>query len=284
MSLLALLRLPTLLHGLPVLDLHTEGQTHVGKDLANLLEGLAAKVLGLEHLCVGLLNQLTDEVDVRVLQAVRASHRQLELFHAAEEVLVEGLFLALLLDGLYRALLDADSATDQPSAAFFFYDDDEHAAADAAAAARAKQPAKRNGSGARTQQPRQQQRRTGRVGAKHASGCCNDDHHAGHQPYTVMPWNEAMPARLECTYTPGTLDLALVPPDAASAAAATAVACVVVFLSPCRRYLLASLPAGPPNARASQQFGVQLFGNVAVLPTSPALQQAWRGVAQPAGC
>src|SRR5262247_3069075 len=70
---------------LPVVDLHPERQTHARQDLLDLVQGLAAEVLGLEHLGLGLLHQLADGPDVCVLQAVVGAHRQLQLVDALAE-------------------------------------------------------------------------------------------------------------------------------------------------------------------------------------------------------
>ena len=59
----------------PVLELHAERQAHLGQDLLDLLQRLAAEVLGLQHLGLGALDQVADGLDVRLLQAVGASAR-----------------------------------------------------------------------------------------------------------------------------------------------------------------------------------------------------------------
>ena len=59
------------------------------QDFLDLVERLAAEVLRLQHLGLGLLHQLADGPDVRVLQAVVGADRQLELLDALVEVLVE---------------------------------------------------------------------------------------------------------------------------------------------------------------------------------------------------
>ena len=61
--------------------------------LLDLVQRLAAEVLRLEHLGLGLLHQLADVADVRVLEAVGRAHRELELVDRAEEVRVERLRL-----------------------------------------------------------------------------------------------------------------------------------------------------------------------------------------------
>ena len=69
-------------------EAHAEAQAHRRQDLLDLVERLAAEVLGLEHLAFGLLHELAQRPDVRVLQAVVRPHGQLELLDALVEVLV----------------------------------------------------------------------------------------------------------------------------------------------------------------------------------------------------
>src|SRR5215472_11141455 len=69
-------------------DLHAQREAHRGKDLLDLVERLAAEVLGLEHLRLCLLHQLADGLDVRVFQAVVAAHGKLQLFHRPVQVLI----------------------------------------------------------------------------------------------------------------------------------------------------------------------------------------------------
>src|SRR5512145_416413 len=47
----------------PVVELHPEGEPHPAEDLLDLVERLAAEVLGLEHLGLGLLHELPDRPD-----------------------------------------------------------------------------------------------------------------------------------------------------------------------------------------------------------------------------
>src|ERR1700728_2011218 len=69
-------------HGVAVLvDLHAQAQTHGGKNFLDLVQRLAAEILGLQHLGFGLLYEFSDGLNIRVLQAVVAAHRELELFH-----------------------------------------------------------------------------------------------------------------------------------------------------------------------------------------------------------
>src|SRR5580658_4216926 len=71
-----------------LVDLHAERETHLSKDFLDLVEALAAEVLGLQHLGLGLLDQLADGRDVGVLEAVVAAHRELELLNGTVQVLV----------------------------------------------------------------------------------------------------------------------------------------------------------------------------------------------------
>jgi len=91
---LCLLGLPALEQLLPVVDLHTERKSHVGEDFFDLLEGLSTEVLGLEHVLFGSLYELADQGDVRVLEAVGTPDAEFEFLDGAEEVLVQGFFVA----------------------------------------------------------------------------------------------------------------------------------------------------------------------------------------------
>src|SRR3954470_3705990 len=53
-----------------LVDAHAEAQAHRVQDLLDFVQALAAEVLGLEHLGLGLLHQLANRPDIRVLQAV----------------------------------------------------------------------------------------------------------------------------------------------------------------------------------------------------------------------
>src|SRR4030065_454869 len=66
----------------PAVELHSEREPHRRQDLLDLVERLAAEVLGLEHLDLGLLDELADGADVRGLEAVVGAHRQLHLVDA----------------------------------------------------------------------------------------------------------------------------------------------------------------------------------------------------------
>lgn len=91
---LCLLGLPALEQLLPVVDLHSERKAHVGENFFDLLEGLSTEVFGLEHVLFGSLHELADQSDVRVLEAVGTPNAEFEFLDGAEEILVEGFFVA----------------------------------------------------------------------------------------------------------------------------------------------------------------------------------------------
>src|SRR6185503_12057675 len=71
-----------------LIDAHAEAQPHRVQDFLDLVQALAPEVLGLEHLGFGLVHQLANRADVRVLEAVVRPDRELELFDALVEILV----------------------------------------------------------------------------------------------------------------------------------------------------------------------------------------------------
>src|SRR5262245_36006851 len=75
--------------GLTAFYLHTQAEAHLGEDLFDLVERLAAEILGFEHLALALLHQLTDILDIGVLQAVSGTNRKFELVDPLAQVLVE---------------------------------------------------------------------------------------------------------------------------------------------------------------------------------------------------
>ena len=89
-----------------LIDPHAEAQAHRVQDLLDLVQALAAEVLRLEHLGLGLLHQLANRADVRVLEAVVRTHRQLELLDALVEVFVADAG-ARLIGGGFGLLLGA---------------------------------------------------------------------------------------------------------------------------------------------------------------------------------
>src|SRR5215471_1240112 len=104
-----LLRLPALEHLGPVVDLHAQRKAHTAQDLFDLLQRLAAEVLGLEHVLLGPLHQLADEGDVGVLQAIGRTDGELELVDGTEEVVVERfVFAAWRRVGSFFAFLEID--------------------------------------------------------------------------------------------------------------------------------------------------------------------------------
>src|SRR3989441_226203 len=87
----------------PGVELHAEGGAHPAQDLLDLVQRLAAEVLGLEHLGLGLLHELPDGPDVGVLEAVVGADGKLHLVHALAELLRPG--LAVLLGDLRHRTL-----------------------------------------------------------------------------------------------------------------------------------------------------------------------------------
>ena len=71
-----------------LVDLHAQAQSHLRQDLFDLIEALAAKILGLQHLAFRLLHQLADGLNIGVLQAVIAAHGEFELLDRTVEVLI----------------------------------------------------------------------------------------------------------------------------------------------------------------------------------------------------
>src|SRR5439155_3810450 len=63
-----------------LIELHTQGQAHLDEDFLDLVEGLAAKVFGLEHFVFALLHQLANGLNVRVLEAVVGADGKFEFF------------------------------------------------------------------------------------------------------------------------------------------------------------------------------------------------------------
>src|ERR671914_8312 len=72
-----------------LVEAHAEAQTHALEDFLDLVERLAAEVLRLQHLGLGLLHQLANRPDVRVLQAVVGADRELQLLDALVEIFVQ---------------------------------------------------------------------------------------------------------------------------------------------------------------------------------------------------
>src|SRR5581483_1804773 len=93
-------------HGVAVfVNFHPQRQPHGRQDLLDLVQRLAAEVLGLQHLVLSLLDELADGLDIGVLQAVVAAHGELKLLDGAIEVLVADFRLALLFSGRRLQLL-----------------------------------------------------------------------------------------------------------------------------------------------------------------------------------
>src|SRR5687767_12435398 len=89
---------------------HAEAQAEPRQQLLQLLERLAAEVLGLEHLALAAPHQIAQGVDVGVLQAVRRAHREIELVDALGEQRVEAgqLLIVARAGAVTQALLGLD--------------------------------------------------------------------------------------------------------------------------------------------------------------------------------
>ena len=99
--------------GRPVVQLHTQRKAHLGEDFLDFFQGLPSEVLRLQHLSFGLLNEFTDETNIRVLEAVPRAYRKLELVDAAKKILVEVLlFFVFLFLWWLEALLEVDEDRD----------------------------------------------------------------------------------------------------------------------------------------------------------------------------
>src|SRR5581483_9698831 len=93
-------------HGVAVfVNFHPQRQPHGRQDLLDLVQRLAAEVLGLQHLVLSLLDEFADGLDIGVIQAVVAAHGELKLLDGAIEVLVADFRLALLFSGRRLQLL-----------------------------------------------------------------------------------------------------------------------------------------------------------------------------------
>src|ERR1700687_2088868 len=71
-----------------LVDLHAKREAHLRQNLLDLIQRLAAEVLGLQDLGFSLLDEFADRGDIGILQAVVAANRELKLFNRAVEVLV----------------------------------------------------------------------------------------------------------------------------------------------------------------------------------------------------
>ena len=70
------------------MQLHTELQPHLREHFLDLVERLAAEVLRLQQVSLGLLDQLVNVTNVGILQAVRRADAELKLVDRLEEILV----------------------------------------------------------------------------------------------------------------------------------------------------------------------------------------------------
>src|SRR5207253_1548209 len=86
-----------------------EIKAHLGENFLDLVEGLAAEVLGLEHFVFALLHELANRLDIGVLQAVVRAHGELELLDGAVQMLEARVVRSVLrsFDG-FHGLLEVD--------------------------------------------------------------------------------------------------------------------------------------------------------------------------------
>src|SRR5580698_399705 len=77
-----------------LVDLHSQTQAHRAQNFLDLVQRLAAEVLGLQHFGFGLLHQFANRLNVRVLQAIVAAHGEFKFLDRTIEILVLDLGLA----------------------------------------------------------------------------------------------------------------------------------------------------------------------------------------------
>src|SRR5215212_3003805 len=68
---------------------HAERQPEAGQHVLDLVERFTAEVLRREHLTLGALHEIAEGADVRVLEAVRGAHGEVELLDRLGEHLGE---------------------------------------------------------------------------------------------------------------------------------------------------------------------------------------------------
>src|SRR3954470_5939981 len=73
----------------PLVELHTERKTEGFELLLDFVERLLAEVAVLEHFLLGLHRELADGGDVRVVQAIRGAHRELDFVDRHVEELAQ---------------------------------------------------------------------------------------------------------------------------------------------------------------------------------------------------
>src|SRR5262245_40249369 len=69
-------------------ELHSQSESHTGQNVLDFVQRLAPEILGLQHLGLALLNQVTNGFNVRVLQAIVGTDRKLELINRFVEMFV----------------------------------------------------------------------------------------------------------------------------------------------------------------------------------------------------
>src|SRR6266436_4633633 len=87
-----------------LVELHAQREAHLHQYILDLVERLAAKVLGLQHFVLALLHEFADGLDVGVLQAVVGAHGKFELLDGTVQMLEARIVGGVLrrFDGLHR--------------------------------------------------------------------------------------------------------------------------------------------------------------------------------------
>src|ERR1700676_1342294 len=87
-----------------LVELHAQREAHLHQYIFDLVQGLAAEVLGLEHFVFALLHQFANGLDIRVLQAVVRAHGKLEFLDGAVQMLEARIVhdVRRRLDGVHR--------------------------------------------------------------------------------------------------------------------------------------------------------------------------------------
>src|SRR5256886_16137230 len=70
-----------------LVEFHSQREAHLHQYIFDLVERLAAEVLSLQHFVFALLDELTDGLDVRILQAIVRAHGKLELLDRTVQML-----------------------------------------------------------------------------------------------------------------------------------------------------------------------------------------------------
>src|SRR5215471_15211470 len=71
-----------------VVEFHSQSEAHGRQNVFDFVQRLAPEILGLQHLGFALLNQITNGLDVRVLQTIVGADRKFKLINRFVEMLV----------------------------------------------------------------------------------------------------------------------------------------------------------------------------------------------------